>query len=87
MRKPPRTESGIVTDEEIKAAFANTNFGTDEHRKLLEQGVLKRVAGYISGYTLTMILRELGLTDKADRLTRKGKMFCFNAFYKQKHSG
>ena len=76
-----------VTDAEIAAAFAGSNFGCADHRKLLEQGVLKRLTGYHCGHTLTMIMRRLGLTTDKDNATKKGKRFCMDAFYEQKNSG
>jgi len=76
-----------ITDEQIAAAFAGTNFGNADHRKLLEQGVLKRWAGYYSGHTLTMILQTLGLTTAKGAVTAKGRQFAFAAFYQERHSG
>jgi len=77
----------IISDEEIKAVFSNTNFGGADHKKLLEQGVLKRLTGYSCGHTLTMCMRELGLITENDTVTKKGKKFCLNAFYDRTHSG
>lgn len=76
-----------ISDAEIHAAFENTNFGGADKRKLLEQGVLKRLTGYHCGHTLTMIMRGLGLTTQKDTVTKKGKEFCMTAFYETKHSG
>lgn len=76
-----------ITDAEIDAAFEGTNFGGANRRKLLEQGVLKRLTGYHCGHTLTMILRGLGLTTVNDTVTKKGKRFAIGAFYSQEHSG
>ena len=76
-----------ITDDEIAAAFDGTNFGGANHRRLLEQGVLKRLTGYHCGHTLTMIMRRLGLTTEKDNATKKGKFFAMAAFYQQKHSG
>lgn len=76
-----------ISDQEIAAAFEGTNFGGADHRKLLEQGVLKRLAGYHCGHTLTMIMRRLGLTTAKDTVTKKGKLFVMSAFYSQVHSG
>lgn len=76
-----------VSDEEIIEAFHNTNFGMDGvvfWRKLLEQGCLKRLVPYHSGWTLTCILRNLGLTTEKDTLTVKGKKFLYAAFQKDK---
>ena len=76
-----------ITDDEIAAAFNGTNFGGADHRKLLEQGVLKQLTGYHCGHTLTMIMRRLGLTTEKDNVTKKGKVFAMGAFYQPKHSG
>ena len=59
-----------ITDDEIAAAFEGTNFGGADHRKLLEQGVLKRLTGYHCGHTLTIIMRRLGLTTEKDNVTK-----------------
>jgi len=72
-----------VLDEQIKKAFDDSNFGSRDHRKLLEQGVLKSQAGYKSGGTLTLIMKHLKLIDANKYITRKGKMFLFSAFYNQ----
>jgi hypothetical protein len=76
-----------VTDEEIENAFAGANFGTRGYRKLLEQGVLKRLTGFYNGCTLTHIMHDLGLTTEKDNVTKKGKQFCMHAFYDQSNSG
>lgn len=79
-----------VSDEEIEVAFQNTNFGDDSpafRRKLLEQGVLKRLVPYHSGWTLTCILHELGLMTKLGNITSKGRKFLYAAFQESKHSG
>jgi len=79
--------SGKVSDEEIAAAFEGTNFGRSDHRRLLEQGVLKTWAGYASGHTLTTIMRTLGLITARGHVTKRGRMFAFRAFYSSEHSG
>ena len=76
-----------VTDDEVARAFAGTNFGTANHRKLLVQGVLKRVAGYHSGHTLKTIMQHLGLTTPANGVSKKGREFLFAAFYDGENSG
>ena len=76
-----------LSDDEIKKAFAGSNFGTADHRGLLEQGVLKRLTGYHCGHTLTVIMHGLGLTTKGGLATKKGKEFCMSAFYGIKQSG
>jgi hypothetical protein len=47
---------------------------------MLEQGVLKRLAGQHCGHTLTTIMRGLELTTDAGDVTWKGKAFCLDAF-------
>ncbi len=76
-----------LTDAQIEEAFQNTNFGHTNYRQLLEQGVLKKVVGYHSGYTLTQILIKLHLITEKLNLTTEGRDFLFNAFYQEKHSG
>jgi|JI10StandDraft_1071094.scaffolds.fasta_scaffold729987_1 hypothetical protein len=76
-----------ITDTEIAAAFEGTNFGGANHRRLLEQGVLKRLTGYHCGHTLTMIMRDLGLTTEKDNATKKGKLFAMGAFYQLARTG
>jgi hypothetical protein len=76
-----------IYDVEIDTAFKGTDFGSANKLKLLEQGVLKRIAGYHCGHTLTQIMIELGLITKKRNVTRKGKEFLFTAFYDHKHSG
>jgi len=71
-----------VSDAEIATAFDGTNFGTANHRKTLEQGVLQCLAGYSCGHTLTGIMLNLGLIGDAGRVTKKGKRFLFAAFCK-----
>jgi hypothetical protein len=70
-----------VSDDELAAAFAGTNFGPVDHRKHLEQCVLQRLVGYGTGYTSTQIMSRLGLIDGRERVTIKGKRFLFAAFY------
>lgn len=82
------TAKELVTDEEIKAEFAGTNFGGHDHRKLLKQGVLKVIGGYASGSTLTGIMQNIGLISYKNRsLLKKGRDFLFESFYKREHSG
>jgi len=69
-----------ITDEEIVASFAGTTFGQRDHRRLVEQGVLKKQAGYRSGYTLETIMCELGLVTQNGNITKKGRGFIYNAF-------
>jgi len=77
----------ILTDSEIEEAFSNTDFGTRDFRRLLEQGVLKSQAGYRSGHTLTEIMKSLGLIGKNDKVLKKGRGLIFEAFYDSKNTG
>jgi hypothetical protein len=74
---------GVVSDEEIKAQFTGTNFGREDFRTLLEQGVLKAQCGYHNGHTLSTILKRLDLVDKAGAVTEHGRHFLFGAFYEK----
>lgn len=76
-----------ITDAQIEFAFRGTNFGPRDHRKLLEQGVLKTWAGYSSGSTLTAIMRDLGLLTRKGEVSALGRKFAFAAFYQERHSG
>lgn len=72
-----------LTDEVINAAFENTYFGRDDFRTILAETVMKRAAGYHSGYTATFICIRLGLLGKHDRPTKLGLTFAFHHYYRQ----
>lgn len=77
--------SDLVSDEQMHAAFENTNFGCTDFRGLISQGSIKALAGWHQGHTLTCILVELGLinwnrqTDKI-KVTAKGKHYIWLSF-------
>ncbi|UGB01838.1 MULTISPECIES: hypothetical protein [unclassified Leclercia] len=71
-----------LTDEVINAAFKNTNFGRDDFRTILAETVLKRAAGYHSGWTATTICKHLKLLGKQEMPTKLGLRFAFNHYYK-----
>ncbi len=77
----------LISDDEIKDVFEGTNFGNRDPRKLLEQGVLKNIAHYRSGHTLTMIMKWLGLLTEKGNVTKKGRRFVFAAFKDDTNSG
>lgn len=56
-----------VSDEELHAAFKNTNFGVKDHRSLLNTSVLKKLVGYHCGHTITCIMQKLGLIGKTGK--------------------
>lgn len=70
----------IIEDDVIAAQFEGTNFGTSDYRRLVEQGVLKRLTYYHNGSTLTNILKRLGLVDENNDVTSAGRDFAWNAF-------
>ena len=72
-----------LTDERIETAFHGTDFGTSDHRSLLERGVLKRLTHYYNWATLTRILQELGLVDEHNEVTAAGRDFAWMAFGSQ----
>lgn len=82
-----RETADSLTDAEIAAAFEGTNFGTRDHRRLLEQGVLKINAKYRTGYTLACIMQELGLIGKTGKVLKKGNRFAFWALRDNRNSG
>lgn len=65
-------ESLIVSNEEIDSAFRGTDFGGHDHRKILNQAVLKKAMQYHCGHTITCIMQELGLIGKNGVPTKKG---------------
>jgi hypothetical protein len=73
-----------LTDEVINAAFGNTNFGRDDFRTILAETVMKRAAGYHSGWTATNICMRLGLlSEKNQSATKLGLTFAFHHYYRQ----
>jgi hypothetical protein len=54
--------AGPPTEEEIELAFIGTNFGNTDHISLVKNGLLKCASGHYNDATLSVILRELGLT-------------------------
>ena len=69
-----------VSEQDLAAAFLNTDFGTAGHRELLAASVLKKACGYYCGNTIEAIMVSLGLTTRAGSVTRKGKKFLAEAF-------
>lgn len=73
----------IVTDKQIQYAFLNTNFGRNDHRKLLEASVLKKLVDYHCGHTITCIMEKLQLIGKTGKVTVKGKKFIREAYHQE----
>lgn len=72
-----------LTEEVINAAFENTNFGRDDFRTILAETVMKRAAGYHSGWTATTICTRLKLLGEQERPTKLGLTFAFHHYYRQ----
>ena len=77
-----RTIDAHLTDEVINQAFERTNFGRTDFRTILAETVMKRAAGYHSGWTATTICTYLGLLGKQERPTKLGLTFAFHHYYK-----
>ncbi|ENZ5478200.1 hypothetical protein ACGU01_004842 [Enterobacter hormaechei] len=72
-----------LTDEVINAAFENTNFGRTDFRTILAETVMKRAAGFHSGWTATTICMGLGLlSSKNQSATKLWLTFAFHHYYK-----
>lgn len=70
-----------MTDEEIEKLFVDTNFGTNEYRKILCDGIMKYFLGLHNGWTLECILRKnkfIGV--KMGTVTKRGKMLLREQF-------
>jgi hypothetical protein len=68
-----QTSKDIVSDNELEVAFLGTNFGSNNHRKLLEASVLKKAIGYHCGWTITQIMIDLKLINKKYVVLSKGR--------------
>ena len=86
-RRDPNVKAvtDLVTDEQMRASFENTNFGHTDYRGLLAQGCIKALAKWHQGHTLTTILAELRLitwNKQADKIkvTAKGRHYIWLAF-------
>ncbi|WP_456197170.1 hypothetical protein [Edwardsiella tarda] len=72
-----------LTDSVINKAFEGTNFGRTDFRTILAETVLKRSAGYHSGYTATTICMRLGLLSRKNQsATKLGLTFAFHHYYR-----
>lgn len=73
-----------LTDEVVNEAFKGTNFGRDDFRTILAETVMKRAAGYHSGWTATTICVRLGLlSEKNQSATKLGLTLAFHHYYRQ----
>lgn len=72
-----------LTDEVINEAFEGSSFGRTDFRTILAETVMKRSAGYHSGWTATTICTRLGLLGNQERPTKLGLTFAFHHYYNQ----
>ena len=70
----------IVTDEQVKLAWGNANFGAAQPREVIANTLLKCVCGYATGRTARVICEELGLITPDWQLSQRGKAYLFAAY-------
>jgi hypothetical protein len=75
----------VLTEEEILAAFQGTNFGHTQYLELLRASVLKTMLQYRCGHTITVIMKELGLVTKNEKVSVKGIKFMREYFAPYEH--
>ena len=83
MNGPSMAVRKMIPYEELNNAFKNTTFGGSSEENLVLDGLLKFMAGYSCGSTLTQILQELGLLTQKRNISKKGRLLLFNAFHTQ----
>ena len=72
----------MITDKQLKNAFAYANFGKSTKRNVVRYALLKVACGYHNGHTSQCIINELGLCTDNLKLTKKGKEYLYEAFRK-----
>ncbi len=70
----------IVTDEQVKLAWGNADFGNTRPRDVIAKTLLKCACGYASGRTARVICEELGLVTPGWQLSQRGKAYLFAAY-------
>lgn len=71
----------IVLDDQIEAAFRNTNFGCCNNKEVIADSLIKCAAGYRTGATAMRIVRELRLVQGSRwKLTTKGELYLYEVF-------
>lgn len=73
-------EIGEVSTERLNCLFAHTGIPEADRRSALEQAVLKRLVGYVSGSKLEGIMMELGFITVTGNVSTKGKWFLYSSF-------
>ena len=70
----------LITDQQLETAFGHSNFGSTSKRDILKHTLLKYASGYSTGHTAKCIVSQLGLLNKNETLSKKGKQYLFEAF-------
>ena len=66
----------LITNEEIRTAFGNANFGKKDDRYYLDKAVKQVSEGYSTGHFMFCIMCELGLREKeGNKLTVLGNKY------------
>jgi hypothetical protein len=79
--------SKVISEKELDRAFADTNFGTTDHRGILHTAMLKKACGYHCGHTITEIMKELRLIGHKGALLKRGIEFLRASYHKQMLDG
>lgn len=71
----------LISDASIERAFKGTTFGPGlAKRDRIRNGLLQIATGYHPGAATMAILAALGLLTPADKLSKKGKTYLWEAF-------
>ncbi len=73
-------ETELISDEEIERIHGNADFGEQDKRDVVREGVLKHACGYYSGSTATAILKAHKLITNEYKLTFKGQLYLWETF-------
>ena len=79
------TVHDFITDEEIKIAFANADFGNIDNREVVNYSLLQYACGITTGSFARAILKDLELISNSRTLTKKGKIYLCIAFNNDKY--
>ena len=68
------------TNEQLRAAWGNSNFGDTSKRNVLRVALLQYACKYSTGRTIECICKELGLITSQRSLTKTGNEYLFGAY-------
>lgn len=79
-----------IADAEIESAWGNANFGkpltVEQKREFIRCAVMKKAMDYHCGHTITQIMKELGLINKDELPSKKGRTFLQGLYEKLAYS-